>query len=562
VSVGPSLSAGHPRRGAALLVLLVIGVSAGLLYGTHLHDPLLFDSAYWFSESNLQTLRQLDSSDRYVSKTVAYWLYQLSGGRNEILRVASLGLHVATAFVLFLLLRRLAPLILTGSRTTSPASNTGAAIALAALFTLHPVQVYAVAYHGQMEIVLATLFGMLMLVAYLEGLERSSRGLLLLSVLLYLLAVLSKENLAGMPAVALAMTLLLRRPSRALLRLIWPCFGLCLLIAVWIVARELAEPRQAAHLGEMAAAAGPAAAPAFAAERLHLRSIVTQGYLFFRYLLLWLVPNVGWMSIDLQYPLASSLFAWPESAGFVAFCLYPIAAAWLLLRRGRAGLVGLGLLWPWLLFLPELSTTRLTEVFVLYRGYPWIGGFLLALVVGGVPWLGRAAVPLLALACLGLAVLAHERLATFRSAHAIWNDAVEKNRPYERRAAGAYRAYVNRGTAQLDDGRAEAALRDFETALELKPGLPYASLNAGLAYIRLGRYPEALRALDEGIANAGLMPATAQAAAYSNRAGLYLLLARPRDAVEDLAKAASLDPARAEYQSNLERLRAETGAVR
>jgi tetratricopeptide (TPR) repeat protein len=69
--------------------------------------------------------------------------------------------------------------------------------------------------------------------------------------------------------------------------------------------------------------------------------------------------------------------------------------------------------------------------------------------------------------------------------------------PATSRAAGAYRAYRNRGEAFLKAGRPEAALRDFATALELEPGLPYASFNEGLAYIRLGQYIEALRAFNE-----------------------------------------------------------------
>ena len=166
MSAGAASPAGPARRGNILFLLLLLGVPAWLLYGSHLHDPLLFDSVHWFSERNLVTLGHLGSSDRFVSKTVVYWLYQLSGGGNEILRIASLGLHVATACVLFQLLRRLAPLVLGSARTASPASSTGVAIALAALFTLHPVQVYAVAYHGQMEIVLATLFSLLMLLAW------------------------------------------------------------------------------------------------------------------------------------------------------------------------------------------------------------------------------------------------------------------------------------------------------------------------------------------------------------------------------------------------------------
>jgi hypothetical protein len=41
--------------------------------------------------------------------------------------------------------------------------------------------------------------------------------------------------------------------------------------------------------------------------------LITQANQFFRYLTLWLVPHVGWMAIDLQYPLASRLSAWPRA---------------------------------------------------------------------------------------------------------------------------------------------------------------------------------------------------------------------------------------------------------
>ena len=539
---------GRSRRAGILLALLVTIVPVALLYGAHLHDPLLFDSTYWFGDQNARALSHPGGTDRYLSRLAAHWIQRASGGRPEALRVASVGMHLATALALFVLLRRLLPLATGGERPP------GAALALAAVFTLHPVQVYAVAYHGQMELVMATLFAVLMLLAYVEGLARASPTLLLLAVLAYLCALLSKENLVAMPAVALAVTLGLRRPRAGawgvLVRRAWSYFALCAMIGAWIVVRELGEARPDAR-GAVAALGG---------EHLHAQSIVTQGYLFFRYLAIWLAPNVSWMSIDIQYPVARHLLAWPETAGFVAFCLYPLAAAWLLLRGGRVGLIGLGLSWPWLLFLPELATTRLMESFVLYRGYPWIAGFLIALVVAAASWLGRAAAPVLLVACLGLAGLTHERLSTFRSAHAVWDDAIQKNRAWEGRAVGAYRAYVNRGTALLGEGRPDAALRDFETARDLSPETPYASLNAGLARVGLGQYEEALRDFDEGLAKSGDMPPTARAAAHSNRAGVYLLLGRPRDAVEDLAQAAALDPARAEYGENLRRLRAELAA--
>jgi protein O-mannosyl-transferase len=528
--------------------LAATSVLALALYAGTLGYPLVYDSLAWLSDDNLRALRDHASPDRYVSRKATYWLHHLLGGRIDLLRLVHIGLHAVAAFAVFLFFRRLIPLVLPASPSGHPRSGFWMALTIAVLFTVHPVTVYAVADPGQMELVLATLFGLAMLLAYLEALRRSSRGLFLLSVVLYVLAVLSKENLIPLPAIALVMTLLVRRPSWALTRQLWPWYGLLGLVALVIVVSELGQTHTISG----------AAPSAFDVKDLRLRSVVTQGFLFFRYLFLWLVPYVGWMSIDIQYPLAPAPVSWPQTAGFAAFCLYPIGAGWLLLRGGRAGLVGFGLLWPWLLFLPELATTRLTEAFVLYRNYPWMVGPIAALVVALGPLIGRAAGPVVCVACVGLAALAHERLDTFRSAYTVWDDAVRKNRAHEQRVAGAHRAYLNRGQAQLDRGRPDAALADFDTALALRRGLPYAYFNRGLAYIGLRRHAEALAAFDEGFAHAAEMPPRARARAHSNRAGLYLLLGRSSDALADLARAAALEPDRAEYRTNLERLRAET----
>ena len=543
--MGRTLHAGR-RVEDSLLAILAVGVSALLVYGGHLRTPLFFDSISWFSEENLRTLRDLQTSDRYVSKKVAYWLYQILGGRIELLNAANLAFHAVTAFVVFVLFRRLISLVIADPQAPLQRSALGAALAVALLFTVHPVQVYAVGYLGQMELVLATLFSLLMLLIYLEGLIRSSRRLFLLSVLFYLLAILSKENVIPMPGVALALTLLVRRPSWSLVREVAPYYGLVGIIAVWIVLRELLTPYPVSDMEMLRAVETAAAWP-------HLRSLITESLLFFRYVLLWLIPYVGWMSIDLQYPLARGV-GWAEGAGLVGFCLYPLAAGWLLLRRGSIGLVGFGLLWPWVLFLPELAAPRVADSFVLYRSYLWIAGFLAAVVVALVEVLGRRAILLICVVSVGLGALAHERLFTFRSTYAVWDDAVRKNRTYEGTVAGTYRAYLNRGRALLDLNRPDAALRDFATTLALRPGLPHAHFNRGLAYIQQGRYPEALAAYDEGLALSDAMSARERAAAYSNRAGIYLLLRRPSDAARDLTRAVELDPGRTEYRINLERL--------
>jgi len=539
---------------AGLALAMTVALAAALYAGT-LRYPLLFDSVRWFSEENLRSLRDLATADRYVSKKVTYWLVQAVGGRMALVRVAHAGLHALTAAAVFLLVRRLLARVVPMRRPGAVNAGAGTALAVAALFTLHPVNVYAVADPGQMELVLATLCSVVMLLAFLEGLARPSRWLLLASAAFYGLAVLSKENLIPMPAVALAMVPLVHRPSWSLARRLWPWGALVSLIAIWIAVAEVRQTRPDPPFDVRAAAAVDHGST----EHFRVRSAVTQGAHFLRYAALWLVPWPGAMSIDLQRPLAASALAWPQTAGFAAFCLYPIGAAWLLARGGRAGVVGFGLLWPWLMFLPELAAVRIAEGFVLYRSYPWMIGALLALAVALAPQLAGWAWPVGCLACAGLAVVAHERLSTFRSTYAVWDDAVEKNRADEWRSPAAFRAYLNRGDALLRAGRAEPALADFETALELRPGLPYAHVNRGIALVALRRQAEAMAAFDEGIAHGGEIPPRARAQAHSNRAALLLRLGRPRDALADLLEATALDPARAEYRINAERLRTEIG---
>src|SRR5262249_50269450 len=101
-------------------------------------------------------------------------------------------------------------------------------------------------------------------------------------------------------------------------------------------------------------------------------SVITQGWLFFRYLAAWLAPWPGWMSIDMRVPVPSDLLAWPQTLGFFLWLAYPICAMLLLRRGGRAGLAGLGLLAPWMLALTEITVARLQEPFVLYRSYLWM----------------------------------------------------------------------------------------------------------------------------------------------------------------------------------------------
>ena len=83
-------------------------------------------------------------------------------------------------------------------------------------------------------------------------------------------------------------------------------------------------------------AAEGAARSAAAASTLPLYplSVLNESALFFRYLLLWFVPNPGWMAVDLRAAFHTTLPSW-ALAGAVAFALVPLFVLWLVRKGGK-----------------------------------------------------------------------------------------------------------------------------------------------------------------------------------------------------------------------------------
>jgi tetratricopeptide (TPR) repeat protein len=391
-------------------------------------------------------------------------------------------------------------------------------------FAVNPVAVYATAYLMERSIVLATALSLLALWSFLEGMLRASWRWYVVAAIAYFLALSSKEHAIMVPAVALALAVLLRRADR---RLAWAFGALALIGAIVILQRR----------NLIGAAYEPFAAD-FAVDRslAYPLSIENQAALFFRYLATWLVPWPGWMSIDVRTVFPQSLFGWPQSAGFFAWLVYGAGAFWLLLRRGAWGLLGFGLLYPWLLALTELSTVRMQEPFVLYRSYLWMSGLPALLPALTTRFPLRVACATLGALCVALALVAHARLGTFASSFAVWDDAVQKNR--DLRAPYVERAYVNRGLAHLEARRLEAARADLERAVALNPRSPDAHLSRGTYRMRAGLMAQALEDFDAAVA---LDPG--YASPYNKRCVAKASLRRMAEALSDCDRAVTLDPA-------------------
>jgi hypothetical protein len=522
----------HDRGWTYLLLAL-----AAALYLPFLGNPFFFDdlsffmsgAADWYAHAGFHfTLRWLPYA------TLGWTEFYFTDVAIHLYRLGSLLLHAANAVLLFHLLRLLAANILTGQ--TSAKILGWAAWTGALVFLLHPVAVYAAGYVVERSILMATFFVLVMQLAYVRGLLSGRRGWLALAAAAYFMAVFSKEHSVMAPALLAAETWLLRgqiRASRVSLYLSWAAFAAIGLLIVMTAKGVFGTPYEA-----MAAALFKQEGVIASTPMLHLLSAMTQMGLFFKYLLLWLLPNPAWMSIDMREPFVATLGAWQGWLGAGAFILYGLLGLRLLARGGTRGLLGLAMLYPWLQFILEFASIRVQEPFVLYRSYLWMPGLMLLFPVLaaqfaqklGEPRRGKTA--LLAVAVLAglLAAGAANRLWVMGDSYRLWDDAA-RLLP-DAKTAGADRIYFNLAQAEVKLGKLEDAVADFRRSLAVSPQYAPVHFQLGWTYGRLNRMDEALAQFDETIA---LDPKNANA--YYGRGMVLKRRGQDKEAAEMMVKA-------------------------
>lgn len=383
-----------------------------------------------------------------------------AGGRTErprVFHISSLALHVAVALLVYLLLLRLL----------------GAAVpaALAALaFGLHPLTVEPVAWISERKTLLASLFGLGSILAYLHAVRNRAPALRVASLVLFALALMSKPSATSLPLLLMALDFWpLRRLDRAALLEKWPYVALAALstaISVISLTRTDVITRLPLTLIDW---------------------IVRIGYLIAFYLL-----KVVWPArLSVVYPPPEPFsLANPAVLGGLSLIAVVTVALLLLRRRAPAGLTA------WLFVVVALAPTF--GVLAWSRQVAWdryfyfpAVGLTLVLAAGlAVLWarsgqLGRVAI----LAC-STALLAAEVGAT-RAALRPWSDSVSLWRNAVAVAPLEPSAHNGLGMAYGRGGDYEAAAAEFRRALELEPDYPMSQRNLGKAFLALGRLEEA-----------------------------------------------------------------------
>lgn len=398
----------------------------------------------------------------------------------------------------------------------------------AALFGIHTLHVESVAWVAERKDVLYTFFYLLAAISYVYYVRRFRITTLILSILLFTCALLSKGMAVSLAVTLFAIDYLTGRKilSRKVIIEKIPF----LILAVIFGIRAVTAQRTSGALAEEAV------------FDFHER-IAFASYGLTQYIL------------KLIYPFKlSGYYSYPDKTAsgdippvYWVFPLVSIALTilFIIAVKKKWKLTAFSILFFILNILLVLQLIPVGNAVMAdrYSYVPSIGFFFLLAV--GIKKLAQKNIALksgvtiaFCIYFLLLGYLTFERTKIWKNSLTFWDDVLKyhKNVPA---------AWNNRGNARKDIGDFEGAIADYNEAIKIKPDHTKAYNNRGIAKKNLGRVKEAIRDYDKSIA---LKPDYDDA--YSNRGNAKRLIGDLEGAIKDYNKAIELKPYFAKAYSN------------
>lgn len=479
------------------------------------------------------------ASARYVGFFSFALNYSLGGLDVWGYHLVNLVLHITTGFLVYALV-----VLLFRAANASPEVSSARLIALATalLFIAHPLQTQAVTYSVQRFTVLATVFYLLGVVAYLQW-RLSSRegtgGLVWYGVALVatVLAMKSQELAFTLPVMLMGVELVFfGPPTKRQWALLIPFF---LILPLVLLSRFDA-------LGE---------SEAFSTQALTLPwsdYVVTQLRVIVTYLRLLVVPVR--QNLDYDYPLYHSLLDGPVCVSLLLLLTLGGAAVAVLWRTARgpqhafARLAAFGILWFFITLLTECALFPLRDVILEHRLYLPSVGILLSFCVAygwGAEqlkhvryWRVIVILPMAAI-LLACSVATYLRNTLWQDDVTLWEDVVKKS-------PDKAKAHTHLGNAYRAQKRMAGAVREYQIVTQLEPGSSLAHYNLGVAYRGQRQWGEAGSELQKAL---NLKPNFPEA--RNELGGVYKGLGKWAEAVREYQLAVGLSPEYADAHNNL-----------
>ena len=512
---------------------------------------------------------------RVLSYAIDYHFWQLNPVGYHL---GNTILHGLSAILLFVLLTNVLNQIRGADLIES---NRVISLIAALLFTVHPVNVEAVAWIASRKYGLLALFYFLSFLLFVKGSEkgRYRRIFYLLSIITYVFALLSSPFSVTLPAM-LYLYDYCRKPDISFLSVLKKRF-LYYIPYVLLSICQSAIIMQVVSVGRGAAVKGHYHNNPLAT----LAAMLSAFYDYIKNLLLpfwlnnWYVENVSFTLYD--YKIALSVIT----------ILALVVVVLLRLRSGKK-LALFCLAWFFITLLPVSNIIPIsTKIADRYLYLPAVGLFLwFSLIFYSLtntlfPKKGKTLITFTIVAFLvsSLSYLSMQRNKVWANTISLWSDSIGKQannrtahlnlgqalseqgkldaamihfREALRLSPNYAEAHNNLGSALAQQGKLELAVPHFYTALKILPGFAEAHNNLAVALARQGRLEEAAKHYSEA---ARLYPDSAEV--HNNLAVALVSLGRVDEAVPHYFRAVELKPDYAEPYNNLGNALAQQGKL-
>ena len=450
--------------------------------------------------------------------------YAIGGESVRGYHLFNLAVHALAGLALFGLVRRTLLRPPLAARFGSAALPI--AFAIAALWTLHPLQTESVTYIVQRAESLCGLFYLLTFYAFVRGISnettaRSAPCWLAASFAACLLGMATKEVMASAP---LLVFLYDRTFVAGSFRAAWHArrrYYLAL-AATWLL------------LGWLVLATGNRNSTAGLGTPISTYSYaLTQCRAIVLYLKLCVWPNP--LVFDYGNAIDTHLAdIWPQALLLAALLAATAFALW---RRPPLGFAGA---WFFAILAPSSSFVPIaTQTMAEHRMYLPLAAVITLLTLGAHALLGRRGLIALAVVAVVFGALTLRRNDIYRSDLALWSDVIAKS-------PANFRAYNDLGYGLSVRGRIAEAEPYYEEATRLQPDFADAHNNYGYALTLLNRVPEAIAHLEHALRVVPDYPA-----AHLNLGNALLRAGRAPEAIKHYRAALRFNPDDANIHHNL-----------
>jgi tetratricopeptide (TPR) repeat protein len=505
-----------PRLRTCILVIIGFFIAVFATFGSSLSNRFVTwdDSGLIVDNPNIRsinatTLKAVFTSydpELYIPLTfVSYQIdYKIGGANPFIVHLHNLFLHTCNAILIAWLLYLLL-------------GNGWIAVVLGLLFALHPINVEAAVWASARKDVLTTFYFLASVITYLLWRNGEKRWMYLLSIVLFLFALLSKVVVATLPIVLLLLDGLMERrmTRRAWLEKI-PFFTLSIIFGV------------VALFGK--------------AENLVSSTVIQKILLAARSALFYLPKFVAPTALSPIYPFNGVIMA-SAPAFFVPTVLVVIliTAAAYFWQRARS--ISFTILFYFVTLLPTFfNLTKGGNVYLASDRYAYIPmiGILYLLGVALDRWLSDAETVRsmrkrsIIIASSAISVLLVLSVASAKQATA-WANSETLYRSVLANYPDAQPAHNNLGMELLGSSRTDAAITEFKLALAIQND-PRIMANLGAAYVQKGMLTEALVVYRQAIELAPDLPAP-----YYGLGNILRRQGKLQDAVSEYKRALAVD---------------------